>query len=149
MNKSLKIRFLSLSLIYCAFASNAEDQMIYKWIDEHNIAHFSQLKPNHNKFIEIPITNINRNIKTANELNTQNNEFDISINVINQEDEQNAIKAVMAKHCEKAREDIRTLIAFDHVKYTDNNGKVKLLSESEKKQKLILSEKQVAVYCKK
>lgn len=149
MDKSLKIRFLILSLIYSAFTSNAEEQVIYKWVDSNNIAHFSQLKPNQEKFIEIPINSISKKIKQTDSLNTKQDEFGSAINSINKEYEKNTIEATMAKYCEKARKDIRTLIAFDDVKYTNAKGKVKFLSESEKKKKLILSEKKVAVYCKK
>ena len=167
MDKSLLIRFMPFGLFglfglvslvglvgftgLFGFAASAlaQSNIIYQWTDENNIPHFSQLKPSHNNFTEITLASITKQSKHVNNSQKEKEVFEKSIEVINQQDNESAIEAAMVKHCEEAKANIRTLIAFELVQYIDVEGKAKVLTKSEKEQKLALSEKQVAVYCKK
>ncbi|WP_448246038.1 DUF4124 domain-containing protein [Thalassotalea agariperforans] len=151
MENSLFKRIIPLAFILMASNVIAQNSVIYRWVDQNNVVHFSQHQPQHDNYTTIQMAKNNQQSNSAAKNVPQPNENATTkaIESINEADEKTAIENTMEKRCQEARANIRTLMAFDNVQYIDAEGQAKVLSETEKNQQLALSEKQVEVYCKK
>ena len=137
---------LSTLLLLSNTTVSAEGMVIYRWVDEDNVVHFSQHQPSHNNYTEITMA------KSATPAPSESPSVasDVSSTLTNNETSptnQSLVAQKMAERCEEAKQNIKTLTNFDDIQYTDEDGNTTLLSEEDKKQQLALSQRQVEVYC--
>ncbi|MBO9490297.1 DUF4124 domain-containing protein [Endozoicomonas sp. G2_1] len=137
---------LSTLLLLSNTTVSAEGMVIYRWVDEDNVVHFSQHQPSHNNYTEITMA------KSATPAPSESPSVasDLSSTLTNNETSpanQSLVAQKMAERCEEAKQNIKTLTNFDDIQYTDEDGNTTLLSEEDKKQQLALSQRQVEVYC--
>lgn len=137
---------LSTLLLLSNTTVSAEGMVIYRWVDEDNVVHFSQHQPSHNNYTEITMA------KSATPAPSESPSVasDLSSTLTNNETaptNQSLVAQKMAERCEEAKQNIKTLTNFDDIQYTDEDGNTTLLSEEDKKQQLALSQRQVEVYC--
>lgn len=137
---------LSTLLLLSNTTVSAEGMVIYRWVDEDNVVHFSQHQPSHNNYTEITMA------KSATPAPSESPSVasDVSSTLTNNETaptNQSLVAQKMAERCEEAKQNIKTLTNFDDIQYTDEDGNTTLLSEEDKKQQLALSQRQVEVYC--
>jgi len=123
----------------------AEDITVYRWVDEDNVVHFSQHQPLHDNYTEVTMAQVNQPRKsTSSETPLLAKEATVADQI---NEKFNTTKDSKNK-CDDAKANIRTLSAFDKIQYTDNDGNVKVLNETEKTQQLEMNKKQEEVYCK-
>jgi hypothetical protein len=128
---------------------------IYRWVDKNNIVHFSQELPQAGSYLELTtISSYESLSKEARQEKALREELELRIQA--QADEQQTTTEVNAitfkQNCIAAKQNIKMLTSFDEVLVTelksDGNKVERVLNEKEKQDKLILSNKHVALYCK-
>ncbi|XQW86020.1 DUF4124 domain-containing protein [Thalassotalea piscium] len=118
-----------------SFFSSATSITIYRWVDGNNVVHFSQQQPEHNDYTELSMSAPAKVQASENEKLTETQA-------------KPAVKVEESKDlCEEAKNNVKTLKAFDKIQYKDTDGKFKVLDDTQKKQQLEINEKQVEVYC--
>jgi hypothetical protein len=145
----MHIKILSFCLVTLVYfdVSAAEKLTVYRWLDEHNVVHFSQHQPEHDDYIEISMSNNKKSSVIVDEVSSdeafklQNNTFDDS------SEESNFNHELNDEKCLTARENITTLANFDKVQYEDGQGSVEILTVLEKQQQLTINRKQAELYC--
>ena len=140
--KTLSLLFVSLVSFN---VSAAEKLTVYRWIDKDNVVHFSQSQPKHDNYTEISMSNNkSANAMTNNEGSSENQGSNSDSFASN-----NGLNDAKNDQCANARENIKTLEEFKKIQYKDENGKMQVLSDLEKKQQLEMNKKQAEVYCTK
>ena len=62
-------------------------------------------------------------------------------------EQSSVVKNSYAGKCVEARSNVKTLLAFDKIQTTDEDGNVSFLTKQDKEKQLELSKKQVDLYC--
>ena len=138
MGKTMKTR--GYFFLFILFSANSQAQeVVYRWVDRHNVVHFSHQPPADTQFTELYIKQRQHKppVETSNAVVA-----DDSTKLAN-EFTNNAIQL-----CENAKDNIAKLKMFEKIRVTDAEGNGKELSELEKLQQIKLSERQIEVYCK-
>ncbi|MGB1261542.1 MAG: hypothetical protein ACPG52_01425 [Cognaticolwellia sp.] len=138
--KTLSLLFVSLVSFN---VSAAEKLTVYRWIDKENVVHFSQNQPTHDNYTEISMSNNKNAVAMDNKASSEDSE---NSDFANSGVENSADDATKDK-CTNARNNLETLEEFTKIQYKDENGKLQILSDLEKKQQLEMNKKQVEVYC--
>lgn len=133
----MKIQKYTLGFIlFSSFAYGmAENVIVYRWVDNNNIVHFSQHQPEHDDYTELSMSNVVKTQKD-NSSDVEEKTIDAPINIGPTPDK-----------CEEAKANVNTLKGFDKIQYTNAKGELQVLTEQEKVQQLAVNEKQVEVYC--
>lgn len=124
------------SILLCvASYAIADNVTVYRWVDSNNVVHFSQHQPKHDNYTELLMSN---SVKPE-----QNKTVPAPVQTT---DAPITVPQTKDK-CEEAKANVKTLMGFDKIQYTDTNGVVQVLNETEKAQQLEINKKQVEVYC--
>ena len=140
-NSSLSRLILVLSITLISSKTFAED-VIYRWVDEKNIVHFSQQQPAHDNYTTLSINGSEQRRAT-----TENPNNDQAENELDEEKPKSAIDEVMTKRCEEVKANKETLISFDRVQLKNADGELTILTEAEKAQQVAIADKQIEIYC--
>jgi len=119
--------------------------MVYRWVDENNVVHFSQHQPIGDDYTEFLVSNQSKITSRADTVkdSTKNDRNKSS----NQKDITTPLDEKMSKNCKDATENLALLETFENVQYTDENGKNQILNEKEKQLQLEINQKRKEVYC--
>lgn len=132
----------------------AKEIAVYRWVDANNVVHFSQNLPKTDDYTELStVSSFNALSKDARKEIALQKDIQQNKDSITQEQElakaQN--KAMFDKNCKAAQLNNKMLNSYDEVLMTeeDSNGikKERVLSDKEKQEKLILSKKNIDLYC--
>lgn len=142
------MKYLSIILLL-AFSLNviADDVVIYRWVDENNVAHFSQNQPATGDFTEIVMAK-------SNIPNIKNNTAPSQSNSATLETGDKADKIPKDKlldtdgKCEEAKNNLATLTDFERVRFVDANGETQILDEEEQAEQISINKKQIEIFCK-
>ncbi len=143
-----------LSLTLCSLKSIAGQVDIYRWVDKNNIVHFSQNLPEPGSYFELStVSSYEALSKEARQQKSLQEEQ--ALRSQNQANEQRSItaknEATFKQNCIAAKQNIKMLKSFDEVLVTEvrSDGKKieRVLNDSEKQDKLLLSERHVKLYC--
>jgi len=154
---------ISITLLISAIAFPAQGgnnkTSIYRWIDDNNIVHFSQYQPRNDHYSQL--TTI-ASYKTQEKKTTLVNNSELKSQgeiakqkkSMQEEAKQKKIlaknKEIFAKNCSAAQLNIKMLNSLNKILDTDpESGETKILSEKDKKERLKMSKKQIALYCDK
>jgi len=121
----------------------ADDVIIYRWVDENNIAHFSQNQPATGDYTEIIMASTNSSTKEKETSFTQLKNSDVKkeVQLDNSEPKENT------KECEEAKKNLATLKDFDRVRFVDANGETQILDEAKQVEQIKINEEHVKVFC--
>jgi hypothetical protein len=138
-------RIVCLGLFFYFGHSFASELMVYRWVDENNVVHFSQHQPVGNEYTEFLVSNQSKIISRADDIGSSS----ISDkNLALDKSEANTPSTInMSEQCKEAKENLSMLLGFDKVQYTNDKGIKQLLNEQEKKQQLEINKKRTEVYC--
>lgn len=139
----LRVRMLyrllsTIFLVIFSSSSFAADVIVYRWVDENNIVHYSQQQPEHDNYTELTI---NKDHKTKEQEKRAQAPVD--------PEPTEAEISASAEKCELASKNLSTLLEFKNIQYESPDGEIKTLSVKEKEQQLALSKKEVEIYCPK
>jgi hypothetical protein len=115
-------------------------------VDKENIVHFSQHQPLHDNYTMLNTPNDIRDQTEASQLSISDNKF-VNKNNKKKTTTDNLLQVSMNKRCDEAKKNLETLLSFERVQFSDNEGKTKIMTEIEKTEQVRLNEKQVDVYC--
>ncbi len=117
----------------------AEDVIVYRWVDNNDVVHFSQNQPASGNYTEIlmaangqpkrPLDNVSTDVSKVENDNIKLPTVDTS------------------SQCEEAKTNLATLTTFDRIRYTDENGETKILGEEQQKEQIITNKSRVKEYC--
>ncbi|XPF96062.1 DUF4124 domain-containing protein [Colwellia sp. RE-S-Sl-9] len=135
-------------VLLLAFSFNviADDVVIYRWVDENNVAHFSQNQPKTGDFTEIVMAKSNiPNIKN----NTSPSESNVASLEKDKKEEQTSKNKLLdtAGKCEEAKNNLATLTDFSRVRFVDANGETQILDEEKQAEQIAINKKRIEVYC--
>lgn len=128
--------------LYTAQSAFAKDVTVYRWVDENNVVHYGQHQPLKDDYAEIKVESTYSPVQAPLKESVNKDNADIKTVSPAQKGNNNKIK------CQNAKTNLRTLQKFEKIEFTDANGKSKILSNTEHLERLKLSEKEVAIYCK-
>ncbi|MGJ8693712.1 MAG: DUF4124 domain-containing protein [Thalassotalea sp.] len=142
-NLLLSRLILPLSVMLVSFTSIAQD-IVYRWVDENNVVHFSQHQPSHDNYTTLSVSGNSKkrdNNKPAEDANQ-------AAEKSSEEEKKSTIETVMNKRCEEVKANKETLTSFEKVQFKSADGELTLLSDEEKTQQIAIADKQIEVYCK-
>lgn len=146
------IRYSALVAIFISAmfstAVPASDITIYRWVDENNVVHFSQQLPQDDQYSQLSTFASYK----AKQLSESKQLPPVDDQLSDYEKRQKEIsdknKAIAIKNCEAAQLNLKMLNSFDKVTTLDANGKNHVLTDDERKAKVVLSNKHINLYCK-
>ncbi len=148
MEKCRQMKKYVLGLLVFSSVCFGENIVIYRWVDANNVVHFSQHQPAHDNYTTMTMSaRIKQQQKEQTMVENDDAPSEQSSSFANQEAAPSVVSMTIEQRCKDAQDNIKTLSAFDQVQYTDSEGQVHILSKEEKRQQLMLSQKQVEIYC--
>lgn len=134
------------AIIFCTSAK-AKDIAIYSWVDENNVAHFSQHEPrsdNHSQLLTYSSyeTKQKANVKQLPSVDKQ-----LAKDVKRQAEILAKNKVIAEKNCQAAKVNIKTLNTFNRISISDPDGNSRVLTDKEKQEQITLSNKHIDLYC--
>lgn len=141
----MNFRILLLGLIFYFGFCSASELMVYRWVDENNVVHFSQHQPVGDEYTQFLVSNQSSVISRADIIA---NPVASDENISSQQSQDNLMATInRPEKCLEAQENIAMLMAFDKVQYTDEKGSKQILTKTEKQQQLAINQKRTEVYC--
>ncbi|MBA6353937.1 DUF4124 domain-containing protein [Colwellia sp. BRX9-1] len=141
----MSFRILLFGLIFYFSFCSASELMVYRWVDENNVVHFSQHQPVGDEYTQFLVSNQSSVTSRADIIT---NPLVSDDDVISQQNQDNLTATInRPEKCLKAQENIAMLMAFDKVQYTDEEGSKQILTKTEKQQQLAINQKRTEVYC--
>lgn len=142
MRKNALVTLSLSALFFYAYSAVAAQSIIYQWVDQNNVVHFSEQQPEHDNYTTLQVLgNNNKDKKNVAKKNTERD------NVPEKSDSTPELQNQLNTRCEEAKENLKTLETYTNVKVQNKNGEFSVLSKEEKQQQIILSQKQIEVYC--
>lgn len=132
--------FSLLIILSISSQSVAKDVTVYRWVDENGVIHYTQHPPIEDDYAEMKIDThyspvqapLKNGIKP-----TKDDSAETSTEIVH---------ASVAK-CNNAKANLRTLTDFDKIEITDANGKSRILTDTEKLNRMRSVEKDVQDNC--
>ena len=144
---------LMMAAIWLA-TSSVSHAAFYKWVDESGVTHFSESPPPAGHYEEMQLPS------PAEEADTEQQSADAPAGIQdaaggqpqtsspNDDKEQAKVQAARELNCQLAKERLTVLENHDRIRYTETDGKVRLLSDEEKQAKLGEARKMMEEMCK-
>lgn len=149
MERCRQMKKYVLGLLVFSSVCFGENIVIYRWVDANNVVHFSQHQPAHDNYTTMTMSaRSKQQQKEQTMVENEDAPSEQSSSFANQDQAATSVVSMtIEQRCKDAQDNIKTLSAFDQVQYTDSQGQVHILSKEEKRQQLMLSQKQVEIYC--
>lgn len=135
------------------FSANilAQETIIYRWLDENNVVHYSQQQPQNVNYTELTTASA---FQAKEKLPLENiNKPSVDDQISKYEKEKAEVLAknaeIAKKNCKAAQLNRQMLNSFDNVMMADADGKEKVMSDKEKKEQLAINKKHISMYCSK
>lgn len=132
-------------LLVFSCVSYANNVVVYRWVDANNVVHYSQHQPEHDNYTTLTMSAQKKSVVKSTKSEPTNKAE--STTSASSPTSNSVVSVTIEQRCQDAKNNIETLSAFEQVQYTDANGEVHILSKEEKNQQLLLSQKQVEIYC--
>jgi len=140
---------LLISVIVFPVQAKSNKTSIYRWIDDNNIVHYSQYQPKNGQYSQLTTIASYRAQKKRASLEN-NGELKSQDEIAKQNKVLAKNKEIFTKNCITAQLNIKMLNSLNKILDTDpKTGKAKVLSAEDKKERIKISKKQVALYCDK
>lgn len=143
MKKNVLVTFYICTLFFYSCDSFAAQGVIYKWVDQNNIVHFSEQQPEHDNYTTLQVLGVPQTKQ-------QNSDKKITVQqTANKKAKQTSpeLQKQLNTRCEEAKENLKTLQTYTNVRVQNADGEFSVLSEEGKQQQIIISQKQIQVYC--
>lgn len=143
MERNILITLLISALFFCSSSSIAAQGVIYQWVDQNNIVHFSEQQPEHDNYTTLQVLGVPQTKQ-------QNSDKKSTVQQTAKEKAQPTspeLQKQLNTRCEEAKENLKTLQTYTNVRVQNTDGEFSVLSEEEKQQQIIISQKQIEVYC--
>ncbi len=142
------MKYWSTSLLLLLSLNALADVIIYRWVGEDGVVHFSQNQPAKGNYTELvmanaQLSNLDRQAKPAQKqekLTTaaKEKEADVSEN----------LTLDISKKCEEAKKNLTTLTDFNRIRFVDADGNTQILNKEEQKEQITINQERVDLYCK-
>jgi len=139
------MKYWSISLLFFLSVSTFADVVIYRWVDDNGVVHFSQNQPAVGNYTELVMANeqlsdVDKNTPTTKQAT--------SVQTTNTSSVSENLTVDTEKQCEEAKKNLATLSEFNRVRFLNADGEAQLLNEEEQKEQVIINQKRVDLYCK-
>jgi len=134
MNKIFNIFFILL----IGFSTQAKSQTItvYKWTDDKGITHFSYIMPRDAEYTTFEMKKPPpRKVDTT----IDENQKDLSLS--------DKLTEQAKVNCKNAQDNLKVLTEYAKVKFADNSGKERILSDEDKAEYKKQAEKRIELFC--
>lgn len=142
------MKVLLTSLLLTLSFNALANVIIYRWVDENNVVHFSQNQPSAGDYTELSmentkLTNSGKNDKPSKNIDNSLVKLDpkedgISENLTNDTTER----------CDEAKKNLATLTDFNRIRFVNSKGETQILNEAEQKEQITINKERVNLYCK-
>ncbi|MBU2969359.1 DUF4124 domain-containing protein [Pseudoalteromonas sp. C2R02] len=134
MSKVITVMFILISV----FSIKAYSQTItvYKWVDSKGIAHFSYIMPKNADYTTFEMKKPPPKKETD---ATQNAQEDLSLS--------DKLTEQAKTNCKNAQDNLKVLSEYAKVKFADDSGKERILSNEDKAEYKKQAEKRIALFC--
>jgi hypothetical protein len=139
--------------LWCAvtFSMNviAKDIAIYRWLDENNVVHYSQQQPQNVDYTQLTTVSSFQAKEKVPPGTTNKPTLDEQMSQYEKEKAEVFAKnaEIAKKNCKAAQLNQQMLNSFDKVMMTDADGTNRAMSDKEKKAQLVITKKQISMYC--
>jgi len=138
--------YQSVTAALVLFCSNviAKDTIVYRWVDNNKVVHYSHEHPADKDYSEVNIQ-VAYSAPIIEPVSSTENDEDNTNN--NQQPASQLSPEEITKNCESAQVNLKVLNSFERITVEDENGEARLLSDEEKQEQIELSNKHIDVYC--
>ncbi|MDO7086580.1 DUF4124 domain-containing protein [Pseudocolwellia sp. AS88] len=142
------MKYWSTSLLLLLSLNALADVIIYRWVGEDGVVHFSQNQPAEGNYTELvmanaQLSNLDRQAKPAQKqekLTTAAKEKEAGVS--------ENLTLDISKKCEEAKKNLATLTDFNRIRFVDADGNTQILNEEEQKEQITINQERVDLYCK-
>lgn len=145
----MSVKGFGLVLLFSVSSIHAANTVVYRWVDDDNVVHFTQGQPTNKNFEEVTIAVAYQPSEVA-----KNN---ILEEVLAQAEIQKADKAakelaaqnvqLFKDNCEAAQINLKVLNNYSRIRVTDPSGEQRMLTEEEKTVQEEQTQKHIDIYC--
>jgi len=136
LNTSARLTALVTLLTLLSLHANANDEVvIYRWMDENNVLHFSQDSP-----LDVPASTIMVELAYHPQEKRESSEE-------NQSPTNELTKVEKNKNCQFAQTNINMLSEYKNISFKDDTGKKRLLTKKEIVKHLVTNQESIEMYC--
>lgn len=125
----------------------AEDVIIYRWVDDNNVVHFSQNQPASGNYTEIVMASSGQPKQpTGNLPNTVVPEENSAL----AKEDANTVDVELdtTDQCKDAKTNLATLTTFERIRFTDKNGDTQILNKEQQEEQIAINKKLIEQFCK-
>jgi hypothetical protein len=136
MRKTNNIFFILIS--FFSIQAYCQTITVYKWTDSKGIAHFSYIMP---KDTEYTTFEMKKPPPKKIDAVTQDTQEDLSLS--------DKLTEQAKTNCKNAQDNLKVLSEYAKVKFADDSGKERILSDEDKAEYKKQAEKRIALFCTK
>lgn len=140
----MRLKLLAIGLLLHCTSVAASNTVVYRWVDDNNVVHYSHEHPANKDFAEVKVHVAYSPPPKADiveEATPEDTENDDSIDISKLSAE------VITQNCESAKVNLNILNSFERILIKEADGTDRALSEDEILEQVALSNKYVDVYC--
>ena len=136
----MRIKLLAVFLVLHYTASVAQETIVYRWVDNNNVVHYSHEHPADKDFAEVKVHVAYSPPSSPKQVKTEQvDEKKIDISHMDED--------VVKKNCESAKTNLTILNSFEKILIKDADGNDKTLTDEEKLVQIEQSKEYVGIYC--
>jgi len=138
--------WLAILVTFSICTVMAQETVVYRWVDENNVVHFSHKYPTDKEYAEIKVQTSyapsqEQVVKQVTAENEATEDLDKSSDLSQYSQEE------IDNRCNSAKTNLKVLNSFDRVLVKNDQGEEQALSEEEKAKQVELSKKYIDIYC--
>ncbi|WP_426360017.1 DUF4124 domain-containing protein [Pseudocolwellia sp. HL-MZ19] len=143
------MKYWSAGLLLAFSLNTFADGIIYRWVDESGIVHFTQHQPAVGDYTELTMANTHLS-NTDKKDNTPKETKSLVSQPDKKETEASENLTIdTAKKCEEAKKNLATLSDFNRIRFVNADGETQVLDKEAQKEQLVINQERVALFCKK
>lgn len=141
----MRLKLLAIGLLLHCTGVAANNTVVYRWVDDNNVVHYSHEHPANKDFAEVKVhvaySPPPPKADIAEEAVPEETDNDDSIDISKMSAE------VITQNCESAKVNLNILNSFERILIKEADGTDRALSDEEILEQVELSNKYVDVYC--
>ncbi|WP_441004309.1 DUF4124 domain-containing protein [Pseudocolwellia agarivorans] len=142
------MKYWSTSLLLLLSLNAFADNIIYRWVGEDGVVHFSQNQPAVGNYTELVMANAQLSNLDKQAQSVQKQDKLTSASEAKKADVSENLTIDNSKKCEEAKKNLATLTNFNRIRFVDAEGNTQVLNEDEQKEQLTINQERVDLYCK-
>jgi len=142
------MKVLLISLLLTLSFNALANVIIYRWVDENNVVHFSQNQPNAGDYTELTMNNTQLTHSKEKDKPSKN----VNDSLVKLDPKEDGVSENLTndttERCNEAKKNLTTLTDFNRIRFVNSKGETQILNEAEQKEQITINKERVNLYCK-